>query len=204
MARRAPIITHAVHLAEAAGTAYVCVRPTGEVAETFDRVQRHLRKVAGDDRASWPAAHLSLNGFGTPDRPVDAAIEPQVTSLVHRWAGETAQLELQLEGVDVFEEVRIPFVRIRRTPSLGTALADLRSRAAAVGLQGTEDRIASQDWIFHLSVVYYDGERWPEVEAAARSITVPSASCVVHEVELVGFDGGPERLLGRFPLLGRT
>jgi 2'-5' RNA ligase len=203
MAPRQPIITDPSHLAEAAGTAYVCVRPSGGVEHAFAPAQRHLLGAAGDDRASWPASHMSLKGFGTPDRPVDATIEPRLVSLVEQWASETAPLELQLDGVGVFAEARIPFLRIRRTPSLGAALSDLRSRAALADLRGDEDRIAPQDWVFHLSLVYYDGERWQDVEAATRSLTVPHASCKAGDVELVGFDGGPERLLGRFPLLGR-
>ena len=92
-------------------------------------------------------------------------------------------------------------VLIRRTSQLTAALKDMQIRVEATGLPG-QDHVALPDWIFHLSLVYYEGQRWPEVEAAVRAVAVPRASCVAEEAELVGFDGGPERLLGRFPLLG--
>jgi hypothetical protein len=200
---RQPIITDPTHLARVAGTAHVCVRPKGEVEEAFTVVQRHLHDVVRDDRASWPAVHMSLMGFGTSDRPVDPTAEPQLVSLVQQWASETAPLEVQLEGVDVLAEDRIPIARIRGTQSLGDALSSLRTRAGESGLARSDDHIAPQEWVFHLSLVYYEGERWPDVDAAVRCITVRPASCVVDEAELVGFNGGPDRLLGRFPLLGR-
>ena len=202
MSARQPIITDPEHLARAARSAYVCLRPSGGVAEAFDGIQRGLREVVGDDPASWPAAHMTLKGFGSPERRVDDDAEPQLVTLVEGWARETAPLELEVDAVDAFAAERIPVVRIRRTQALGAALADLRGRSTATGLTGDDDHIAPGDWIFHLSLVYYEGERWSEVEAAVRAVEVPRASCVVEEAELVGFDGGPERLLGRLPLLG--
>lgn len=202
MGERRPIITDPDHLAEAAGSAYVCVRPGGAVAEAFDAMQARLRDVVREDRASWPAAHLTLKGFGTRAGPLDAAAERTISPVVERWANETPPLELAIEGVEVFEDDRIPVVRIQRSHQLGDALTSFRSAASTVGLPGDEDAIPTEDWIFHLSLVYYDGERWPLVDAAAREVELPSVSCIANEVELVGFDGGPERLLGRFPLLG--
>ena len=201
MSPRQPVITDPAVLAEVAGTAYVCLRPSGEVSEVFDRVQRRLRDVVGDDRASWPAAHMTLKGFGTPARPVDHDTERELVSLVEGWAGETMPLELQIEGVDVFAEERIPILLIRRTTQLTAAHKDMHIKVEAAGLPG-QDHVALRDWIFHLSLVYYDGDRWPEVEAAARALSIPRASCLVGEAELLGFDGGPERLLDRCSLLG--
>jgi 2'-5' RNA ligase len=198
---RRSIITDPAHLAEAAGTAYVCLRPGGEAEETFNRIQRDLREAGGDDRSSWPAVHMTLEGFGTPARPVDHDLEGQLGPLVEGWARETEPLELQIEGLDVFADDRIPIVLIRRTSPLTAAHHDLQTRVEPTGLP-SKDEISLQDWIFHLSLVYYDGDRWPDLEAAVRAITVPAASCVVREAELVGFEGGPERLLGRFPFIG--
>lgn len=203
MAPHKPIITDPAHLAEAAGTAYLCVRPTGEVAELHARVQRRLREPVGEDRASWPEVHMSLGGFGRPDWPVDPAIERGLVSLAKQWAGETPPLRLDIEGVDVFSEDQIPILRIRRTPALIAAQKDVRALGEAARLP-VQEHIPLEDWAFHLSLVYYEGVRWPEVEAAAGSVSVPAASCVVSECELIGFDGGSERLLGLFPLLGGT
>jgi hypothetical protein len=202
MSMRMPIITDPEQLAEVAGTVYACLRPTGGVADAFDLAQRRLRDVVGDDRASWPASHLTLAGFGTPERPLEPSDEVAVASLVEGWAAATAPLELVIERVDVFADVRIPFLRIERTPLLASAFVDLRSRSTASGFTGTDDDIATPDWIFHLTLAYYAGDRWPDVQAAASAIALPTERCLVDHVELVGFDGGPERLLGTFPLQG--
>jgi 2'-5' RNA ligase len=202
MTTHVPFITDPQHLAEVAGTAYVVVRPNGEVVEAFDAVQRRVREVVGDDGATWPAAHLTLKGFGTRERPIDHGGEKAIASLVRAWASETPPFEVRVEAFDVFPEDRIPIVRISRTAELGLALGDLRSRAAIEGLQGHEDFITPEDWIFHLSIGYVEEERWPTLEAALNDLSVSPASCTADAVELVGFDGGPERLIGRFPLLG--
>lgn len=204
MVRRRPIITDPAHLADAAGTAYVCVRPSGEVAEAFDRMQGRIRDVVGEDRASWPAAHMTLHGFGSREHPLDAAAEHEIASFVERWAGVTRPLELRVDGIEVFAEERIPIVRIRGTEALGAAIAVIRSGSARARLTpNANEAIPVEDWVFHLSLVYYDDDRWSSLDAAVRDLQPPAVSCVAGEVELVGFDGGPERLLGRFPLLGR-
>jgi hypothetical protein len=98
-------------------------------------------------------------------------------------------------------EDRIPIVRIQRPSDLSAAQASVRAGVVKAGLP-SQNEIALEDWVFHPSLVYYAGEWWSEVEAAARSISATSATCFVNDVELLGFDGGPVRLLGRCPLLG--
>jgi hypothetical protein len=197
-----PIITDPVHLSQAAGKAYLCLRPAAAVAAAFGRVQRRLRLTIGTEPASWPAPHLSLKGFGNEETPFDTAMEPRVMKLSREWARSTPLLSLEIEGSDVFAEERIPIIRIRRTLQLSAALEDVRRRAEEAGLPGYEDGVATEDWIFHLSLVYYRGDRWPEVELAMRSVLVQSAQSLVGHAELRAFDGGPERLLGRSSLDG--
>jgi len=48
----------------------------------FERAQRRFREIVGAEDASWPEAHMSLGGFGIPDRPIDHAIERELVSLV--------------------------------------------------------------------------------------------------------------------------
>jgi len=200
--RRDPFITDPAHLAKLAGRAYVCVRPTAGVADAFSIFQRAIRGVIRTEGGSWPAAHMSLKGFGTVDRPVDTATTRTILDVVAAWAERTPPLELVTEGGDVFEEDRIPILRIRRTPKLGAAFMELRLRSEAARLVGDEDGISVADWIFHLSVVYHGADAWSDVVAAVEGLAAPDASCIVDAVELVGFDGGPERLLGRFELAG--
>ncbi len=134
--------------------------------------------------------------------PLSASATQRRRMAVSEGARETPRLRLEVERLDVFDEDRIPIVCIRRTPELSAALTDIRSRAEAAELPGYEDRIAPADCVFHPTIVYYEGDRWPGIDATTRSISVPPAVCVADEAELVGFDGGPERLLGRFSLQG--
>lgn len=202
MTEHRPIITDPAHLAELAGTAYLCVRPTGEVADAYERIQRPLRAIVGEDSASWPAVHMSLGGFGSAERPLAEPMERAIASVVEAAVREISPLHLGVDRVDAFSEARIHIVRIRRTAELSTILGRVRRRVTAVGLPAQE-HIAVEDWVFHLWLVYYRGERWSEIEVAARRIPADSSTCVVHQVELLGFDGGPERLLGRYALFGR-
>lgn len=197
-----PFITDPRHLAELAGRAYACLRPGGRVTEAFLLLQRTLRSAVGTEEGSWPSPHMSLQGFGTLDRPVDAAVTRTILSIVAMWAERIPPLRLETDGADVFDEERIPILRIKRTPELGAALADLRARSDAAGLVGGEDGISVDDWIFHLSLVYHEGDAWPEVVKTMEGLSMPDASCTVDAVELVSFNGGPERLLGRFELTG--
>lgn len=202
MAERRPVITDPLHLKEVRGTAYLWLRACGDVETVFRRTQDHLRVVAGSDRASWPEGHLTFKTFGATGRAVDPSVEPDLVSLARAWAHVTPPLRLEIEASDVFDASRIPIIRVKRTPQLTAALCDVRGRAEAIGMMSVEDRIAPDNWIHHLSLVYYGGAHWPEVAAATRSFGVTQAGCEVREVELVAFDGGPERVLARLPLLG--
>jgi hypothetical protein len=202
MAERPPVITDPLHLKEVAGTAYLWVRASGEVARVFGRAQHHLRDVAGSDRASWPEGHLTFKTFGATGRAVDPSVVPDLVSLAREWAGVTPPLRLEIEDVDVFDGSRTPFIRVKRTPQLSAALFEVRCRAEAIGMASVEDRIEAENWVHHLSLVYYGGARWHEIASATRSLAVGEAGCEVGEAELVAFDGGPERVLAHVPLMG--
>jgi len=199
---RIPVITDPLHLKEVRGTAYLWLRACGEVATVFRRAQDHLREVAGNDRASWPEGHLTFKTFGATGRAVDPSVEPDLISLARAWANVTPPLRLEIEAMDVFDASRIPIIRVKRTPQLSKALDEVRSGAEAIGMTSIEDRIEPQNWVHHLSLVYYGGAHWQELVAATRSFAVGQAACAVSEAEVVAFDGGPERVLAQVPLLG--
>ena len=179
----------------------MCARPVGDVAEAFERAQARLREIVGDERASWPATHMSLAGFGTPEHPVDGSLERRIEALVKRCVSRIPPLRLEVAGIDAFAQDRIPIVRINPSVELTSALAMIRLEAITEGLPCHEG-IAVRDWVFHLSLVYFEGDRWSDIESQLRRIAMPLAACVVEELELVGFSGGPERLIARIPLVG--
>jgi hypothetical protein len=202
MTQRTPVIPDAAHQKEVKGTAYLWLRVGGRVAEVFRRAQLHLREEVGDERASWPEPHLTLKTFGATGRQVDASIEPKLVALTEAWSRVTPPLRLDVETIDVLVESRTPMLCVTRTPELTAALQDVRLRADAIGMTSYEDNASPEYWIHHLSVVYYGGRSWDNVEAATRRLPLIAASYVAVQAELVVFDGGPERLLISCPLRG--
>jgi hypothetical protein len=197
MIERTLVIPDASHQKDAKGTAYLWLRVSGPVAEVFRKAQLHLREVVGEGRASWPEAHLTLKTFGATDRQVDAPIEGELVSLTEAWSHVTPPLRLEVEAMDVLVESKTPMLRIATTPELTAALQDIRARADAIGVASYEDGVSPEYWIHHLSLAYYVGKCWGEVEALTRGLALPAASYVATQAELVAFDGGPERLLVR-------
>ena len=60
-------------------------------------------------------------------------------------------------------------------------------------------------WIAHLTLCHPldpDPGAWAGLVAWARHADTGGLASIVHEAELLVFDGGPERRLGRFPLTG--
>jgi hypothetical protein len=197
-----PIVTDPVQLSQLAGRAFLGLRPTGPVAAAFREAQRQLRLVVGEDPAWWPAVHLSLKGFGDANCIVDATMVSEIAKLAEDWARSTPPLMLTVEGSDVFAQESIPIIRVLRTPELSAALGDVRHRGETSDLPGYADSISVDDWIFHLSLMHYRGDRWSAIEDATNDMVIPRVEEVVDQVELRVFDGGPERLVGRYPLAG--
>jgi hypothetical protein len=202
MNRDQPLVTDPVQLSTLAGRAVMCLRPTGPVATAFHDVQRRLRIVVGSDPAWWPDVHLSLKDFGDEITLVDTMMESEMVALAEGWARSTPPLAVATDGLDVFAEERIPIIRVLRTSELAAALDDVRGLSEASILPGYADEISVEEWVFHLSLMYYRGDRWRAIEDATKDMVIQRVEEVVDHVELRAFDGGPERLVARFPLAG--
>jgi CubicO group peptidase (beta-lactamase class C family) len=189
-----PVIADPKVLREAAGTAYVVLRPTGDLADAFVRWQGEVLDRLGGARATVPAAHATVKAFGSSSAPLTGDDLERIREVVEDWAAATAPIDLRAVALDVFEgDEAVPVVRLAPIP----ALADLWARAAAAGLPaGHSDAIGADGWIAHLSLAYpADPEpaRWAELVAWARGVDVGDLSCTVATAELLVFDGGPER-----------
>jgi hypothetical protein len=194
-----PVITDPVFLRSAAGTAYVVLRPTGDIADAFLRWRGEVLDRLGGVSAVVPAAHVTLKAFGSSSSPISPGDEGSIAEVVAAWAAATPSIELRTEALDVFEgDERVPVVRLAPI----AALADLWARAAAAGLPpGYPDAIGADAWVPHLSLVYPDDPdpaRWAEVAAWAQGVDTGDLTCPVDEAELIAFDGGAERRLGRY------
>jgi CubicO group peptidase (beta-lactamase class C family) len=189
-----PVIADPKVLREAAGTAYVVLRPTGDLADAFVRWQGEVLDRLGGARATVPAAHATVKAFGSSSAPLTDDDLERIREVVEDWASATAPIDLRAVALDVFEgDEAVPVVRLAPIP----ALADLWARAAAAGLPGGySDAIGADGWIAHLSLAYPvepEPARWAELVAWARGVDVGDLSCTVATAELLVFDGGPER-----------
>ena len=198
-----PIVSDPAYLATAEGSAfaYVILRPTGGLVDAFETWQGAVLDRLGGARAFAAAAHATLKAFGSSAAPVPAADEPRVLETVAAWAAATPPITLRAEALDVLEgdDERIPVVRLAPIEPL----ADLWARCEGAGLPaGYSDPIGADGWIAHLSLVYateVDPARWSELVAWMRGVDTRAVQSTAFEVEVIGFDGGPERRLGRFP-----
>jgi CubicO group peptidase (beta-lactamase class C family) len=201
-----PVVLHAGHLAEAAGTAYVVVRPVLDLAEAFTRWQGQVLDRLGGARSSVPAAHATLKSFGSGEAPLGAGDVEAIAMVVAAWAADTPPFTLRAEALDVFDEgdLRIPVVRLDTGP-IREAMRDLWGRCGAAGLPpGAADGIGVDGWIAHLSLAYPEPPepaRWAELAIWMRHV-VTDASSTASTVDLVSYDGGPERRAGRWTLSG--
>lgn len=202
----APIVTDPAYLELGRGTAYVVARPTGRLAAWFDALQPEVLARLGGLPVAAPAAHATLKSFGAQASPLAEDDLAPIAEAVQAWAAETPALRLTAEALDAFDDQQVPVVRLRATGELRGALASLRSRSIAAGLPtGYADVWGPDEWVFHLSLAYprdVPAARWEELAAWLRGLPVEDATCLVEAVDLVAFDGGPERWLGRFRLEG--
>jgi CubicO group peptidase (beta-lactamase class C family)/2'-5' RNA ligase len=199
-----PVIPHPPP--DVAGTAYVVLRPAGVLAERFADLQAEVTKHIGGVSALKPAPHVTLKAFGTSERPVVENDVPSIADVVRAWSATTPPLRIRAEATDAFDDETVPVVRVAATPALRAALVDLRRRCADAALPaGYSDVHGADGWIFHLSLAYpvgLDDRRWRELTAWLRDQEVPGDESMVHAADLLMYDGGPERWIGRYPLRG--
>ena len=193
-----PFIDDPNDIARLEGQRYVVLRPTGAVPDVHGQVRSLAKeRLAGLD-VSYPArAHVTLTGF-----PEGTHLEA-IRELVAEWAPTVAPLQIEVERVSSFPSpFKIVIVQVRKTTELFDALASLRGRATGRKF-GELSLIRPADWIFHMSVAYCSSlsvSTWADVSQFLETLAVPTARCVVGEVEIVAFDKGREYPGGVFEL----
>ena len=199
-----PIVVDETKLRAVAGTAYVVVRPVGDLADAFTRWQGEALDRLRAAPAVAPGGHTTIKAFGSPQAPLTLADERAIVEVARGWAGAQRPLELRAQRLDVFEEEMVPVVRLVRTGALVEALRDLWTRAGREGLPPSgADRIGVDDWVPHLSLVY-PGVVEPVIRTQlvtwARLVDTGGVSCIAGAAEVVAYDGGDERRLATFRL----
>jgi CubicO group peptidase (beta-lactamase class C family) len=201
-----PMIVDDAGLGDAAGCAYVVVRPVADLAERFNDWQGEVLDRLGGAPAVVPGAHATVKEFGSPASPLAGDDEERLAEVVAAWAATHAPIELRARGLGLFDDIHVPVVRLEMTDSFRSAMVALRTAAADAGVPaGESDRVDIDEWIPHLSLAYardVDPARWEELRAWVRGVDVGSCECVAVRAELVAYDGGPERRSGTFALAG--
>jgi CubicO group peptidase (beta-lactamase class C family) len=198
----APILDALAALRAAAGVAYVVLRPVGDLAAAFVRWQGETIDRLGGARLAAPAAHVTMKAFGAPASPVTPDDERRIHDVVAAWAAASGSIDLRAEGLEIFddEDAWVPVVRLAPV----AALPGVWAAAAEAGLPaGHADAIGADGWIPHCSLAYVEEPAPAGRDAVAAwmgHVDVGGAACTVRVADLVIFDGGPERRLGRFVL----
>ncbi|CAN5684477.1 hypothetical protein BH18ACT17_BH18ACT17_02190 [soil metagenome] len=199
-----PIVVDEAKLRAVAGTAYVVMRPVGDLADAFSRWQGEVLDRLGGAPTVAPGAHATLHAFGSSKTPPTSADERAIVEATRRWAAAQSPLEMRAERLDVFEDESVPVVRLVRTGALGDALRDLWTRAEREGLgPGTGDRIGADAWVPHLSLAYpreVDPAIRTQLVTWVRLVDTGGITCMATEVEVVAYDGSDERRLVTFRL----
>ncbi len=201
----APILADPVRLAELPRSAYVLLRPTGDLVDAFDTWRGEVLDRLGGAACVLSAPHASLKALGSTSAPLTAADDDRIVGVVREWAASTAPITLKAQGIELWagDDESVPVLTVVTDGAFRAALVDLWGRCAAAELPaGYSDHIGAEHWRGHLSLCY-PAERpapaiWEPLEAWARHADVGDIACTAFEAELVAFGDGVERRLGRF------
>jgi 2'-5' RNA ligase len=201
----APIITDPAIVARQPPTAYVLLRPTGDLADAVDGWRGEVLDRLGGVVCALPTAHVTLKAFGSSEASVTAEDERRILDVVAAWAAETPPLELRASGLALFDgEDAVPVALLEMHEALRDAIRDLWRRCAEAGLPaGYSDDIGADGWLAHVSLCYPD-ERpkdsiWEPLRTWTRYVEVGDARSTALEAEVVAFGDGTERRPGRYP-----
>jgi CubicO group peptidase (beta-lactamase class C family)/2'-5' RNA ligase len=200
----APIITDPVYLAAQPRSAYVLLRPTGDLADAFDRWQGDVLDRLGRVTCALPTPHVTLKSYGSSDTPITAEDEERMAEVVREWAAATPPLELRSWGLELFEgDEQIPVALLESDDVFRSALRDLWDRSASAGLPaGYSDHIGADGWRAHLSLCYPETPPppsiWDPLRTWTRYVEASGVTSLALEAELVAFGEGVERGLGRY------
>ncbi len=208
----APIVTDPATLRELPRSAYVLLRPAGDLVDAFERWQGEVLDRLVAPAIKLAAPHASMKSFGTSEAPLTDADEERIAAIVEAWAAGSPPIELKGSSLDVFDtpDEFVPVVLLAMSDGLRAALQDLWARAAAANLPtGYSDHIGADAWKAHLSLCYPSERPKPAIAEPLRTWMQhqqagDDARSTAFEAELVAFGDGSERRLGRFPFAGGT
>jgi hypothetical protein len=200
-----PILADPVALGRQPRSAYVVLRPTGDLVDAFDRWRGEVLDRLGGAACVLPSAHATMKPFGSNDAPIAPEDELRIADVVATWASTTPPIALRAETLELWDgDEPVPVLTLARDDAFGAALVDLWQRSAAAGLPvGHADDVGAEGWRPHLSLCYPAAMPppavWEPLRAWARYVDIGESSSVALTAELVAFGDGRERRLGRYP-----
>lgn len=181
------------------GQQYLVLRPTGAVAQEFDRVTDAVRASAPEGVRFPSAPHVTLAGFAAPDRLAE------LRDRVSEWAAGSSPLRVAIEALAVFPAPhRVVVLRVRRTAELAAAMAGVREAGRLSDLVALDEGIAPERWVFHLTVAYgrdADDDAWASFSRSVAQLPVGALEEEIGVAELAVYERHEHR--GVFPLGGR-
>ncbi|MFJ2542996.1 2'-5' RNA ligase family protein [Microbacterium sp. NPDC087589] len=184
---RRPFMTSPAQLESLEGQQYLVLRPTRAVSDVYRAEQR---SALGRMDAPHPhTEHVTLRAFHEPER------REELLSLIREWAVAQRPIEVVAEAVDVFPAPwQVVILRLRRTPSLVSAYANLSEALESTDFQRLDER-STEDWTFHLSVIYAKTlapAAWTELSHKSRRSLSSRPAETISEAELVWYEDGVE------------
>ncbi|MCM3781220.1 2'-5' RNA ligase family protein [Microbacterium hydrocarbonoxydans] len=174
-------------LASLDGQQYLVLRPSGPVAELYEREQDAALQRA-DVRHPY-TGHVTLRGFYEPQR------REELASLVREWAAVQPPIDVTVEAVDVFPAPwQILILRLARSATLVSAYASLTRALDATDFRRLGE-LSLEEWTFHLSALYgktLEPREWDALEAASVRELADRPTETIDEIELVSYDSGAE------------
>ncbi|PCE16489.1 hypothetical protein AUC47_01200 [Microbacterium sp. SZ1] len=184
---RRPFMNAPDQLASLDGQQYLVLRPSGPVAELYEREQDAALQHA--DVRHPHTGHVTLRGFYEPQR------REELAALVREWAAAQPPVDVTVEAVDVFPAPwQIVILRLARTATVVSAYASLTRALDATDFRRLGE-LSLEDWTFHLSVLYgktLSAHEWNALEAASVLELADGPTETIDEIELVSYDSGAE------------
>ena len=180
-------MTSPAQLESLEGQQYLVLRPTRAVSDVYRAEQR---SALGRMDAPHPhTGHVTLRAFEEPER------REELLALIRDWAVTQRPIEVVAEAVDVFPAPwQVVILRLRRTASLVSAYSTLSDALAATDFRRLDER-STDDWTFHLSVIYAQTlapAAWTELSHKSRRSLGSRPAETISDVELVWYEDGAE------------
>ena len=184
-------ITNPSHLQSLESQRFVVARIGGESESLYKSLQEEFLRLLTASRSivSYPnVPHVTIRGF-----PEGTDLQT-LRQIVREWARATSPLQIKLNQLSHFPSpYKIVILEVEKNAALVHAYDRLADATAS--LPRFEPRRTSDEWTFHVSILYgkdIGSAEWQNLVERLKDYRVPPLESIVSTIELVSFDGGQE------------